>query len=439
MQLDLSPPQNWPDFENLCHALWEKEWNCPTIQRNGRSGQRQRGVDIFGRPDGGDKFHGIQCKLKSIDAAGRPILTPAEIEREVDEAKNFTPPLEHLIIATTAPSDAKSLTFVRDLSERNAQLGLFKVDLLAWPEIKARLVKHEAVLERFYPGASARLRHIEEQLRKLTDQVAREKGVPAKPLRAILEKLGEVGVRDDEIPTRLRVAADELLGLRAHLARLRNDRPELATIREEALASIDRGELDRARAVLDRGREAARALREEASRGEAELLADGAQIDRLQAAYPAAAAKYAEAAALVAPFDRYGEWRFLLFQANALFNQGEELGDNEALAKAIDIYRRAAGLISQADFPVDWATTQNNLGNALETLGERKTILLGLRRPSRRITRRSKNSPASAVPRGGPARRTISATPCARLASSTRAVPSGSTRRPQPIAKRSKN
>jgi hypothetical protein len=147
MQLDLPPPQNWQDFEALCHALWEQEWNCPTIQRNGRSGQCQRGVDIFGRPDGGDKFHGIQCKLKSIDSAGRAILTPAEIEREVDEAKNFTPPLERLIITTTAPSDAKSLAFVRELSERNAQLGLFKVDLLVWMAARIRINLAEWLVE----------------------------------------------------------------------------------------------------------------------------------------------------------------------------------------------------------------------------------------------------------------------------------------------------
>jgi hypothetical protein len=110
-------------------------------------------------------------------------------------------------------------------------------------------------------------RPIAEQLATLADQVARDKGVPAAPLHAVLAKLGEASVPDYEIPARLDVAADELIELRAQLARLRNDRPELAAIRELALALIDRGDLDRARAVLSGGREAARALREEASRG----------------------------------------------------------------------------------------------------------------------------------------------------------------------------
>ena len=44
----------------------------------------------------------------------------------------------------------------------------------------------------------------------------------------------------------------------------------------------------------------------------AELLADEARIDRLQLAYRNAAAKYAEAAVLVAAFDRHGEWGLLM-------------------------------------------------------------------------------------------------------------------------------
>jgi tetratricopeptide (TPR) repeat protein len=372
-QLDLSPPKNWQDFEDLCHALWEREWDCPTIQRNGRSGQKQRGVDIFGRPRGHDEFFGIQCKLKSGDTAGPPILTRDEVEEEVAEAKGFAPPLKHLIIATTAPSDANIQVFVRELSERHGRLGLFQIDVMAWPEIKARLAKHEPVLERYYPGAGARLARIEEMLASLADQVSREKGVPAAPLRSVLEKLGEAGVPDHEIPTRLNIKADELVELRVQLSRLRNDRPELATIREQALGLMDRGELDRARAVLNRGREAARALREEASRDEAELLADEARIDHLQLAYRNAAKKYAEAVILVRPFDRDAEWRYTQSQAIELYSQGGEFGDNEALIEAIGLFEHALTLAEREREPLLWASTQHNLGTALSTLGERES------------------------------------------------------------------
>src|ERR1700720_3748426 len=100
----------------------------------------------------------------------------------------------------------------------------------------------------------------EEGVRRVLQQelarTAEEKGVPIAPLRAVLEKLGAAQVAIEEIPKRLAGAADELLALRQDLKRLRNDRPELAAIRGQALALIDAGDLDAARAALNRGREA---------------------------------------------------------------------------------------------------------------------------------------------------------------------------------------
>jgi hypothetical protein len=106
-------------------------------------------------------------------------------------------------------------------------------------------------------------------------------------------------------------------------------------IREQALQLIEHGDLDAARAALNRGREAARAFREETSRSEAEFLADEARIDHLQLAYRNAAQNYAEAAALVAPFDPDAECQYVLRQASELNDHGDEFADNQALEEAI--------------------------------------------------------------------------------------------------------
>jgi hypothetical protein len=163
----------------------------------------------------------------------------------------------------------------------------------------------------------------ERRHRELLEAIARQKGVEIPPLQAILVKLGEARIPDYEIPTRLDAAADELIALRAQLARLTNDRPEFASIRGQALAHIDQGEFDEARAALGRGRKAARALREDVSRNEAEFLADEALIDHLQLAYKAAAEKYSQAAGLVASFDRNAAWNYFLKQAGELYAQGK--------------------------------------------------------------------------------------------------------------------
>ncbi|MBV8775195.1 MAG: tetratricopeptide repeat protein [Deltaproteobacteria bacterium] len=66
-------------------------------------------------------------------------------------------------------------------------------------------------------------------------------------------------------------------------------------------------------------------------------------------------------------------WGFRLRQASALYDQGLDFGDNAALGEAIAVYGEALGLVPRERVPLDWATTQNNLGTALLTLGERES------------------------------------------------------------------
>jgi hypothetical protein len=70
-------------------------------------------------------------------------------------------------------------------------------------------------------------------------------------------------------------------------------------------------------------------------------------------------------------FDPAAMWGYTLDTANALYAQGDEFGDNPALLDAIRIYRSALDMATRV--PLDWAATQNNLGNVLQTLGERES------------------------------------------------------------------
>jgi tetratricopeptide (TPR) repeat protein len=218
-----------------------------------------------------------------------------------------------------------------------------------------------------------RLEKLAAQQKELAAQVARDKGVEIAPLLAVLVKLGEKGVKDEDIPKRLDTAADELIKLRAEVEQFQHGPPALAVIAQEAQSLIDKGDLDGARRALVHGREAARAQRSDASRDEAKFLALDARVDDLQLAYRSAAAKHAEAASLVASFDTEQQWRFLFDQAGELYKQGDEFGDNAALIEAIDIYRRRLAIAPRSERPLDWAMTQNSLGTALGILGGRES------------------------------------------------------------------
>ena len=210
----------------------------------------------------------------------------------------------------------------------------------------------------------------------LVKATAEAKGVAEAPLREVLKRLGETEVAETEIPERLAKAADELLRLRADLARFSNDRPEFAAIRARASAAIDKGDLNAARAALTEGRERARALREEANRTEAEFLAQEARVDRLQLNYEAACAKFAEAAHLDP--DNFRIWRELgdlwmtrgsLAEAKTAFFRARDAAPQAKEGRALAVIYQRIGGVQRA---------QGDRADALKTYRDAQTILAQL-------------------------------------------------------------
>jgi tetratricopeptide (TPR) repeat protein len=108
----------------------------------------------------------------------------------------------------------------------------------------------------------------------------------------------------------------------------------------------------------------------------AEIISERASAARLQVnptAYRKAADFFGEAARLVATDDVHKAREYQFQQALVLGNLGREFGDNDALREAIALYQQILSGIDRAADPLDWATTQNNLGNALSTLGEQES------------------------------------------------------------------
>ena len=58
---------------------------------------------------------------------------------------------------------------------------------------------------------------------------------------------------------------------------------------------------------------------------------------------------------------------------NALQALGERESGTERLKKAVDAYFSALEERTRKRVPLDWAATQNNFGNALQALGERES------------------------------------------------------------------
>ena len=134
----IQPPANWQDFETLCKKLWGEIWNCSdTIKKNGRSGQDQCGVDVYGAPNNGTEYYGIQCKGK--DNYTHAQLTTKEIDEEISKALNFKPQLKRFYFATTAVKDAKIEEYIRSKNIESQNAGRFGIEIFCWEDIVDKL------------------------------------------------------------------------------------------------------------------------------------------------------------------------------------------------------------------------------------------------------------------------------------------------------------
>ncbi|MFS2327621.1 hypothetical protein U2P60_19785 [Brucella sp. H1_1004] len=96
---ELRRPDRYEDFETRCMALGKVMINSPNVTKNGRRGQPQKGVDVWGYRDGRiNHIVGVQCKLKGIGH----ILTEDEVRDEWKAALTFDKNLKEFFILTTA-------------------------------------------------------------------------------------------------------------------------------------------------------------------------------------------------------------------------------------------------------------------------------------------------------------------------------------------------
>ncbi len=212
-----------------------------------------------------------------------------------------------------------------------------------------------------------------------------EKHISERALSAVCLKMGVALAKGRRLDLNQLIGlidsqADKITALNQRLtAQIQDSDPVTASLLEQAKAAIEAGELDAADRLLTQAdTAAAAAIRtaqnrlDNAQTRRAEVRATEAQVKALEFDYLAAAGLYGQAAALLPADDTHDRWRYITFEAGALQTRGELSVEPEALRKAVSLYEgQALALVPRATAAADWAATQNHLGTALETLGER--------------------------------------------------------------------
>ena len=145
IQWELRRPKDNKLFEELIRDLFAKHWNDPNTQINGRSGQKQDGVDVYGQPNQSDLWFGIQCKLREEGGLSR-----SDIENEIQMARSFRHELDTFIIVTTLPRDNTLQAIVEELNQIETTQNGFKVQIRFWEDICSLLDEHPDLIRKYF-------------------------------------------------------------------------------------------------------------------------------------------------------------------------------------------------------------------------------------------------------------------------------------------------
>lgn len=145
---DLPKPTGWEDFERKICVLMRCVLGDPNTQQNGRQGQAQNGVDVYGyRKNDKTCLVGVQCKKKFEKA-----VTEKELEEEVTKALKFKPTVSEFILATTAPRDQAIQETARLITERLGKTQhAITVVVWGWEDIRDAASDHGDAWKAFDP------------------------------------------------------------------------------------------------------------------------------------------------------------------------------------------------------------------------------------------------------------------------------------------------
>ncbi len=155
----LPAPADWQAFERLNRDLFSAVWNDPRAQANGRAGQAQAGVDVFGTNSRTGGLEGVQCKGK--DARYGNAVTIDELQAEVKKALTFKPALTHYYLVTSGETDVKVQEEARSITESHIQNGLFGVDVYSWDQLLGLLQDHRKVARKHFRALQIALSEID--------------------------------------------------------------------------------------------------------------------------------------------------------------------------------------------------------------------------------------------------------------------------------------
>ena len=223
-----------------------------------------------------------------------------------------------------------------------------------------------------------------EQVKELVQQTPTDKdriikllteavGIREEVIRTLFDKLGHSEVPPEHYPDVLVKVIEEIQQLQIDVGILRGDSPEIQELFDRAKAAVEKQQFGQAEEAFKEVENKSLSAVSGAMLNAAQAKAGRARIRKIGLDYRDAAQLYLDAAALVKNVDQDLYLKYLADAADTYYDLGNEFGDNASLDRSISLWKELLEHLPRNKAPNDWATTQNNLGNALARLGERES------------------------------------------------------------------
>jgi hypothetical protein len=282
-----------------------------------------------------------------------------------------------LLIANTVQAQVQanfgSVAAGRDIVNSVINIGVddlvkkYKEDAQDLKQNNADLRQNNADLRQFNAEQITRLAELQKKL-----------DLNERQIRSALFILGETNLSPDQLaPTLVQIASQYKL-LRDQALTRPTDSSETSTLKNDARKAIDAGDLAGAEALLAKVEDLQRAALLNATRNlaaeVAETAASRGEVAMTRLRYVEAATHFASAGNMYAPaFDSPKALDYLEREADALYLQGEEFGDDKALHQSIERRRALLERLPRDKMARDWARNQHNLGLSLDTIAQRSS------------------------------------------------------------------
>ena len=138
----ISPPSDYEEFEKMVLDYCINRFNAHVFSY-GRKGQTQQGIDII--IENREQRIGVQCK----DYTKTPI-GERDVDKIIQKAESFSPPIDILIIATAKEPDAIIQNYIMIKNTERIRTGKFEVQIIYWEEIDNFIKSNSEMLRKYY-------------------------------------------------------------------------------------------------------------------------------------------------------------------------------------------------------------------------------------------------------------------------------------------------